>query len=207
MTGRAGAAAAPGGARALAATRSPTVARLVQLINRPSDNYAADSMLQLLGARRGDDGSRAAGARVISLTIGRRFGLAPSIHTGSGETTLDRTSPSELVRLLIGMHNRLEARAFTRSLSLAGRYGTLRRLAGTPAQDRCQLKDGTRVDAEQAANTLNLTGYCTSLSGRTFAFAVMMNGMPIEFVPPDQLVSPAYALQDRIVHALAAYAG
>ena len=35
----------------------------------------------------------------------------------------------------------------------------------------------------------------------------MMNGMPLEFVPPDRLVSPAYALEDAIVEALAAYTG
>jgi serine-type D-Ala-D-Ala carboxypeptidase/endopeptidase (penicillin-binding protein 4) len=35
----------------------------------------------------------------------------------------------------------------------------------------------------------------------------MMNGMPLEFVPPDKIVSPAYALQDAIVNALAGYQG
>jgi D-alanyl-D-alanine carboxypeptidase/D-alanyl-D-alanine-endopeptidase (penicillin-binding protein 4) len=52
-----------------------------------------------------------------------------------------------------------------------------------------------------------MSGYCTSVSGRKFAFAVMMNGMPLEFVPPDRIVSPAYALQDAIVKALAGYEG
>ena len=53
VTGRAGAAVTPGGARTLATTRSPKVSRLIGLINKPSDNYAADSMLRLLGARGG----------------------------------------------------------------------------------------------------------------------------------------------------------
>jgi D-alanyl-D-alanine carboxypeptidase/D-alanyl-D-alanine-endopeptidase (penicillin-binding protein 4) len=207
VDGRAGAARTPTRARALAATRSPAVARLAALINRPSDNYAADSMLRLLGGRVAAGGSRAGGARVISRTIARRFGLTPAIRTGSGETLLDRTSPRELVRLLIGMRARPEGRAFARSLSLAGRNGTLLRFAGTVAERRCQLKDGTRVDPVQPNTTLNITGYCTSVSGRTFAFAVMMNGMPLEFVPPDRIESPAYALQDQIVHALAGYQG
>jgi serine-type D-Ala-D-Ala carboxypeptidase/endopeptidase (penicillin-binding protein 4) len=59
----------------------------------------------------------------------------------------------------------------------------------------------------QPNTTLNISGYCTSVSGRTFAFAVMMNGMALEFVPPDRIVSPAYALQDAIVTALAGYQG
>ena len=203
VDGRAGAARTPARARALATTRSPSVARLAALINRPSDNYAADSMLRLLGARVGADGSRAGGAGVVARTIARRFGLAPEIRTGSGETILDRTSPRELVQLLIGMRARPEGRAFARSLSLAGRNGTLLRFAGTVAEGRCRLKDGTRVDPVQPNTTLNIAGYCTSVSGRTFAFAVMMNGMPLEFVPPDRIESPAYALQDRIVRALA----
>jgi serine-type D-Ala-D-Ala carboxypeptidase/endopeptidase (penicillin-binding protein 4) len=207
VDGRAGAAQAPEDAPRLATTRSPAVARLAALINRPSDNYAADSMLRLLGALVAADGSRAGGARVISRTIARRFGLAPAIRTGSGETIRDRTSPHELVQLLIGMRARPEGRAFARSLSLAGRNGTLLRFAGTAAEGRCQLKDGTRVDPVQPNTTLNIAGYCTSVSGRTFAFGVMMNGMPLEFVPPDRIVSPAYALQDQIVQALAGYQG
>jgi D-alanyl-D-alanine carboxypeptidase/D-alanyl-D-alanine-endopeptidase (penicillin-binding protein 4) len=207
VDGRAGAATTPEDAPTLAATRSPTLARLAQLINRPSDNYAADSMLRLVGALVAADGSRAGGARVVSRTIGREFGISPEIRTGSGETILDRTSPRELVQLLIGMRARPEGRAFARSLSLAGRNGTLLRFAGSAAEGRCQLKDGTRVDPQQPHTTLNISGYCTSLSGKTFAFAVMMNGMPLEFVPPDRIVSPAYALQDAIVNALAGYRG
>jgi D-alanyl-D-alanine carboxypeptidase/D-alanyl-D-alanine-endopeptidase (penicillin-binding protein 4) len=197
VEGRVGAARTPARARALAATQSPPVARLVQLINRPSDNYAADSMLRLLGARLAADGSRAGGVRVVSDTIAGRFALAPEIES----------SPRELVQLLIGMRARPEGSAFAQSLSLAGRSGTLLRFAGTVAEGRCQLKDGTRVDPIQPNTTLNITGYCTSAAGRPFAFAVMMNGMPLEFVPPDQIVSPAYALQDQIVQALAEYQG
>jgi len=100
-----------------------------------------------------------------------------------------------------------EGDVFAQSLSLAGRNGTPLRFAGSVAEGRCQLKDGTRVDPVQANTTLNITGYCRSQSGRTFAFAVMMNGMKLEFVPPDKIESPAYALQDAIVKALAGYTG
>jgi D-alanyl-D-alanine carboxypeptidase/D-alanyl-D-alanine-endopeptidase (penicillin-binding protein 4) len=111
------------------------------------------------------------------------------------------------VALLRGMHARPEGPAFADSLSLAGRNGTLLRFQGTVAEGRCQLKDGTRVDPVRKNTTLNITGYCTSVSGRRFAFAVMMNGMRLEFVPPDKIESPAYALQDAIVEALAGCQG
>jgi D-alanyl-D-alanine carboxypeptidase/D-alanyl-D-alanine-endopeptidase (penicillin-binding protein 4) len=207
VDGRAGTKITPEDAPRLAAVPSPPISRLAALINRPSDNYAAESMLRLIGARVAENGSRAGGARTVKRTIQQRFKLTPEIRTGSGETLLDRTSPRELVQLLTGMRERPEGRAFARSLSQAGRNGTLLRFAGTAAEGRCQLKDGTRVDPEQPNTTLNISGYCTSASGRPFAFAVMMNGMPLEFVPPDKIESPAYALQDTIVKALAGYQG
>ena len=172
------------------------MARLVALVNPPSDNYAADMMQRVLGASAGD-GSRAGGARVISREIQKRFGIQPQAFTGSGETTRDRTSPREVVSLLTGMRSRPEGAAFARSLSRAGQNGTLLRFKGTVAEGRCQLKDGTRLD-ELPNTALNIAGYCRSASGRTFAFAVMMNGMPMRFVPPDRIESPAYALEDAI---------
>jgi D-alanyl-D-alanine carboxypeptidase/D-alanyl-D-alanine-endopeptidase (penicillin-binding protein 4) len=207
VDGGAGSGRAPELTPTLASTPSPTIARLAALVNKPSDNYAADSLLRLIGADVAEQGSGPGGARVVSQTVQREFGIAPEIVTGSGETVRDRTSPRELVALLTGMRTRPEGAAFTRSLSLAGRNGTLLRFAGSVAEGRCELKDGTRVDPEQANTTLNISGYCTSLSGKTFAFAVMMNGMPLEFVPPDKIESPAYALQDAIVKALAGYQG
>ena len=205
VDGSPGAAVTPPRARLLATAASPRVARLIKLINRPSDNYGADAMLRLLGARVTDRGTRAGGASVIRNTMRKAFGLTPSIRTGSGETLQDRTSPAQIVALLKDMASRPAGPAFTGSLSVAGRNGTLRRLAGTAAAGRCQLKDGTRVDPVLANTTLNLVGYCTSVGGTRFAFAVMMNGMPMEFVPPDKIVSPAYALQDVMVEALAGY--
>jgi serine-type D-Ala-D-Ala carboxypeptidase/endopeptidase (penicillin-binding protein 4) len=207
VDGGAGAAISPEDAPQLAGVPSPPISRLVALINRPSDNYAADSMLRLIGAEIAEAGSGRGGAGVVKETIRQQFGLTPDIASGSGETLEDRTSPRELVQLLIGMRSRPEGFVFARSLSQAGRNGTLLRFAGSVAEGRCQLKDGTRVDADQANTTLNITGYCTSTSGKTFAFAVMLNGLPIEFVPPDKLESPGYAIQDAVVKALAGYQG
>jgi serine-type D-Ala-D-Ala carboxypeptidase/endopeptidase (penicillin-binding protein 4) len=172
VDGRAGARETPDSARRLAETRSPAVARLAALINRPFDNYAADTMLRVLGAQVADNGSCAGGAQVIAAQIRRLFDIEPEIETGSGETIEDRTSPRKLVAPLMGMRDLPEAEAFEDSLSQAGRSGTLLRFKGTIAEGRCALKDGTRVDAVQANTTLNITGYCRSVSGRTFAFAV-----------------------------------
>ncbi|HEX5193903.1 MAG TPA: D-alanyl-D-alanine carboxypeptidase [Solirubrobacteraceae bacterium] len=206
VTGRAGARSTPPLTTQIAQTRSPKLSRLVAFINRPSDNYAADVMLRDLGARLEGQGSGVAGAIAVTDTM-RRFGLRLQIESGSGETIEDKASPRAVTRLLVRMRHGSQAAAFRHSLSQAGRNGTLRRLAGTVAAGRCALKDGTRVDQLQSRNTLNISGYCRSVGGRRFAFAVMMTGMPIKFVPPDQLVSPAYALEDQIVKDLAGYHG
>lgn len=207
VDGNPGSARTPEAARRLADEPSPSIAKLVSLVNKPSDNYAADSILRLIGAKVADDGSGPDGAGVVRRTIQREFGIAPDIESGSGETVEDRTSPREVVTLLSGMAQRPEGRVFANSLSQAGRDGTLRRFKGTVAEGRCQLKDGTRVTDVATETTLNISGYCTSLSGRRLAFAVMMNGVTFEFIPPDRLESPAYALQDAIVLALAGYQG
>jgi serine-type D-Ala-D-Ala carboxypeptidase/endopeptidase (penicillin-binding protein 4) len=206
VSGRAGARLTPPLTTQVAQVRSPAMSRLITLTNRPSDNYAADVLLRDLGARLEGQGSGVAGAMAVTDTM-RRFGLRPQIESGSGETVADQATPRAVTQLLLRMHRGPLAAAFRHSLSQAGRNGTLLRLAGTPAAGRCALKDGTRVDADQANNTLDISGYCRSAGGRQFAFAVMMRGMPIEFVPPDQLVSPAYALEDRIVESIADFRG
>jgi serine-type D-Ala-D-Ala carboxypeptidase/endopeptidase (penicillin-binding protein 4) len=207
VEGNAGSATTPDQARRLADVRSPTIAKLVELVNKPSDNYAADSIFRLIGARLADDGSGRGGAGAVKQTIQQQFGLAPEIETGSGETVQDKTSPRELVTLLSAMTQRPEGKAFAKSLSLAGRNGTLLRFKGSVAERRCRLKDGTRVTDVAPETTLNISGYCTSLSGKRFAFAVMLNGVPLEFVPPDRLESPGYAILDTVVKALAGYQG
>ncbi|MFZ0384312.1 MAG: D-alanyl-D-alanine carboxypeptidase [Solirubrobacteraceae bacterium] len=206
VDGHAGARDTPALATRIAAVQSPTMSRLITFTNRPADNYAADVLLRDLGARLGGQGSAVAGAIAVSDTM-RRLGLHPQVASGSGETIQDEATPRDVVGLLRRMHDLPQGVAFQHSLSQAGRNGTLARLAHTPAAGRCALKDGIRLDQDQSNTTLNIAGYCRSVGGQQFAFAVMMNGMPITFVPPDQIVSPAYALEDQIVQDLASYRG
>ncbi|MEA2194748.1 MAG: hypothetical protein QOG42_1182 [Solirubrobacteraceae bacterium] len=195
----------PRAARVLAATRSPTVGRLALLTNHPSDNFAAETLFRVLGARFGGSGSRAGGDRAVSREIARRFGLRPAIHNGSGESPRNRTSPREVVTLLTGLRRSSVWRPFERSLSIVGRTGTFGAHArGTVAQGRCRVKDGTLTSPITVAN---VAGYCHSVGGKRFAFAIMTNGMPVTFVPPYEIASPVFALEDRMLEALAGYRG
>jgi serine-type D-Ala-D-Ala carboxypeptidase/endopeptidase (penicillin-binding protein 4) len=206
VDGSGGARTTPTLVTAIAKTHSPPMSRLITLINRPSDNYAADVLLRDLGARLEGEGSGAAGAIAVTDTM-RRFGLHPQMVTGSGESVRDLDSPRDVVGLLRLMHRRPEAAAFANSLSQAGRNGSDTGFEHTPAAGRCELKGGTHVGLQQSKNTLNVSGYCRSVGGQQFAFAVMMTGLAMKFVPPDRIVSPGYALQHEIIEDIANYRG
>jgi serine-type D-Ala-D-Ala carboxypeptidase/endopeptidase (penicillin-binding protein 4) len=203
VTGHPGSGRAPRSSRVLATTSSPTVAQLAALTNKPSDNYAAEMMFRVLGARSSGTGSRASGAAAVSAIIARRFGIRPRIYNGSGESRLNRTSPRELVRLLIGMSKQPVASQFESSLPVVGRSGTLSdRLRGTVAAGRCQAKDGTLTSPLVGT----AAGYCSTVGGHSLAVAIMTNGIPIHFDPvKKEIKSQAFTIEDRMLTALAGF--
>jgi D-alanyl-D-alanine carboxypeptidase/D-alanyl-D-alanine-endopeptidase (penicillin-binding protein 4) len=203
VAGGAGSGRTPPNARVLATVRSPDVARLALMTNHPSDNYAAETLFRVLGARFSGSGSRAGGESVVTRELARRFRLHPTVYNGSGESPRNRTSPRQVVALLTAMQRRPERHAFVRSLSIVGRTGTFATHdRGTVAEGRCFVKDGTLTAPVTVAN---VAGYCDSVGGKRFAFAVMTNGMPVKFMPPDEIVSPVFPLEDKILDTLAGY--
>jgi len=171
----------------LTAWESPPMVDLARLTNQDSDNFNAETLIKALGAQVTGMGTTAAGAGVVTAEMGE-LGIRPTVVDGSGLSRFNRTSPEDVVTLLATMRD--EA-AFTGSLAVAGRSGTLeRRMRGTAAQDRCRGKTGTVIGVSA------LAGYCTTAAGADVAFAFLMNG-----------VNPAgaHALQDRMAAALAGY--
>jgi len=177
----------PLGAVPVAAWESPPLVELAALTNQPSDNYAAETLLKAVGALVAGRGTTEAGAGVVRAELAE-IGIAPTVVDGSGLSHANRTTPRDVVALLGEMNG--EA-AFTGSLAIAGRSGTLaRRMRGTAAQDRCRGKTGT------LSGVSALAGYCTTIDGTDVAFAFLMNR-----VNP----SGARVLQDRMATALARY--
>ncbi len=177
----------PKGAEAVGAWRSQPVADLLRVMNQPSDNFMAETLVKVLGARFGDAGTTAAGTAVVREELAE-LDIAPKVVDGSGLSRSDRTSPRDVVTLLDELGGDA---AFVGSLAVAGRSGTIAsRMRGTVAQDRCRAKTGTLHDVSA------LAGYCTTTGGRQVAFAYLMN-----------YVSPwsARVLQDRMTIALAKY--
>jgi len=181
--------ATPSGAPLLGEWASPRMSVLVRHTNRPSDNYMAETLLKALGADHGAGGTTAAGTEVARREAAG-FGARPTMVDGSGLSRQNRTTPRDVVELLVGMDDGDLADPMRISLSVAGQSGTLAdRMRGTAAQGRCRAKTGT------ISGVSNLAGYCLSRSGARTAFAILMSGS----------VWSSHPLQNKMAAALARY--
>ena len=180
---------APASAQLVLRQPSAPMSRLVAVVNQPSDNFGAEMLIKLLGARYAGRGSTAGGARVVTEAI-RELGVRARVADGSGLSRANRTTAAQVVTLLREMDASVDAVEFTSSLAVAGRSGTLhRRMRGTAAAGRCRGKTGTLTGISA------LAGYCSSSTGRV-AFAFLMNGVD---------VAAARRRQDRMTATLGSY--
>jgi D-alanyl-D-alanine carboxypeptidase/D-alanyl-D-alanine-endopeptidase (penicillin-binding protein 4) len=164
------------------------MARLARLTNKPSDNFFAEILLKAVGRQVDGQGTTRGGARA-AVRFARGLRSRPALADGSGLSRGNRATPRSVVRLLLGMRTRPEGGAFTDSLAVAGRDGTLRRrMRGGPAHRRCRAKTGT------ISGVSTLSGYCRARSGQVYAFSFLMNGVS---------APGARRLQDRMAQAVA----
>jgi serine-type D-Ala-D-Ala carboxypeptidase/endopeptidase (penicillin-binding protein 4) len=182
----------PGAGPPLATHRSPTIAELISITNHPSDNFYAETLLKLLGARDGTGGTTAAGL-VTAREFLQQVGVRARMVDGSGLSRSDRVSPHQIVRLLAAMAGRPEGALFRASLAAPGEWGTLQhRMTATRARGRCRAKTGT-LNGVSA-----LSGYCLDVKGHTIAFSLLENGV---------CAVCAKRLEDQMVPMLAGYTG
>jgi serine-type D-Ala-D-Ala carboxypeptidase/endopeptidase (penicillin-binding protein 4) len=181
----------PPDAERVALVRSPTLDRIVNLTDVYSNNYFAEMLIKLLGARFGGAGTTAAGANVVEA-FARGHGSIVNAVDGSGLTRSNRSSPREIVDLLLGMQGDPAGEEFIQDLALTGQEGTVAgRMEGTAAYGRCRTKTGT------ISGVSNLSGYCFNRSGRVMAFSILMAGVGN--------LTLAHLNQDRIAAAIAGY--
>lgn len=176
----------------VATVASPAMRDLIAATNQPSDNFLAEMLTKLVGARFGAAGTTAGGIRVIrSFASAHDAGV--TAQNGSGLSVRDRASARAVGRYLQAMREEDEpiSDAFIRSLATAGRNGTLAdRMRGTAAHNRCRAKTGT-LTAVSA-----LSGYCTAPGGRIMAFSILMNRVDID---------AAHVAQDKMAALIARY--
>jgi len=190
--GKPKAGATPPAATTLAGIRSPAMGRIVRFMNKPSDNYFAETLAKAIGFVAGGRGTTAAGTRATAR-FARRLGAVARLVDGSGLSRGDHASPRGVGRLLLSMRGRNEFGAFYDSLPVAGRDGTLAtRMRAGAARGRCRAKTGT-LNGVSA-----LSGYCTARSGDVYVFSILMNRVN---------VFGARRIQDRMANAIAASRG
>jgi D-alanyl-D-alanine carboxypeptidase/D-alanyl-D-alanine-endopeptidase (penicillin-binding protein 4) len=183
--------ATPPNAERVAMVRSPTLDRIVNTTDVWSDNFFAEMLIKLLGARLGGAGTTAAGAKVVEAFAGSHGSGVHAID-GSGLTRSNRASPRQIVSLLLAMRKDPVGEDFIQDLALAGHEGTVaERMQGTAADGRCRTKTGTLTGVS------NLSGYCFNKSGKTMVFSVLMSSV--------SNLTLAHLDQDRIAAAVAGY--
>ena len=179
-----------GASPTLATVSSPPMSTLIATTNQPSDNFYAETLLKDLGARFGGAGTTAAGLAIVRKTLGA-YGLKPTIADGSGLSTVDRTTPREIVQLLRSMAAGPLGTTFKASLAQPGLTGTLAtRMRGTSAPGRCQAKTGTLHSVSA------LSGYCLSKGGHQMVFSFLENNIAPLTVKK---------IEDKMVPAIASY--
>lgn len=213
------AAPSPPGAVELAEVRSPSLARIVQITDKTSDNFFAETLAKGLvvdglpgGPLRQPNqplpprpvpGGAPTGPRlqlpasIGTTTAGARLaarfahslGAQPALVDGSGLSRLDRATPRQLATLLLRVRQRSFFRTFFDALSIAGRDGTL--------VDRMRSGPASG-NCHGKTGTLTgvsaLSGYCRARGGRTIVFSILMNRVDVTL---------AHALQDRMAEAIA----
>ena len=162
-------------------------------MDRHSDNFTAEMVAKAMGAYAGGSGTTQRGMHVAGEVAAPMLGAdATLVHLadGSGLSHANRTTASALARLLAaGAADAAIAKPLAGALSVAGANGTL--VHRLPAlRGRVLGKSGT-LDGVSA-----LAGYVTGVSGRRFAFAVLIN-------VPGLSDWNAHGAQDAIVTLLA----
>lgn len=181
----------PPGAKRIGLIRSPQLTQIVNTTDVYSDNFLAEMLIKLLGARFGGAGTTASGARVVE-EFARSIGSGIHSVDGSGLTRTNRASAGQVAHLLLGMRTDPAYEEFVQDLALAGKEGTVDgRMKGTAAYGRCRTKTGTLTGVS------NLSGYCFNASGKQMIFSVLMGSVSD--------IGRAHLDQDRIAGAVASY--
>jgi D-alanyl-D-alanine carboxypeptidase/D-alanyl-D-alanine-endopeptidase (penicillin-binding protein 4) len=163
---------------------------IVQVTNKRSQNFYAETLAKMVGAARCHEGSWNAGVRSIrefAVNIGIPEGTF-SMSDGSGMSRSNRFTPRALTILLRHMYLHPAGREFALSLPYGGEDngGWKRRFAVPPYRGNVFAKTGT-LEGVSA-----LSGYAKAVSGKGYAFSILLN----------RVNGDAHAAQDRIVMAL-----
>lgn len=163
---------AAGDTVALAAHVGPPLARVVDAVLGRSQNWHAEQLLKTVAREVEGEGTWSAGLG-IELRALAALGVDTTaflLKDASGLSSANLATPEAVVALLGAMRGRPGWATFRDALPVAGESGSLRRrFTGTPAAGRVRAKTG------YIENVYALSGYLTTVSGREYAFSVIVN--------------------------------
>ena len=183
---------APEGVWELVASHRSDLQRTLEVTNKRSQNFYAESLAKFLAWKQSGHGSWTAAVDTISsflVSLGvpaEAFRLAD----GSGLSRGNLMSARGMTTLLDRMYRHAFGREYLRSLPHSGEDGLKweRRLAQPPYRENVFAKTGT------INGVSTLSGYVKATSGRVYAFSILCNQVRSN--------SSAHAAQDRILRAL-----
>lgn len=164
---------------------------VIEVTNRESQNFFAESVIRLLGAELCGRGTWPAGVRAVETFL-TEAGLEPetySLADGSGLARTNRMTPRQMTTVLRHMAFHEHGRELIRSLPHGGLEGSSleNRLTEPAYAENVFAKTGTLV------GVTTLSGYAKGRSGRLYAFSILIEGGP---------VWRGRKLQDALVRAL-----
>jgi D-alanyl-D-alanine carboxypeptidase/D-alanyl-D-alanine-endopeptidase (penicillin-binding protein 4) len=180
----------PGPVWQLVAVHRSDLATAIHTTNKRSQNFYAESLVKQVGAKRCGQGSWSAGVKAIGELMAS-IGIPPGeirMVDGSGMSRENQASPRAITTLLRHMFYHPAGTELVRSLPFAGEDNKSwkRRLAAPPYYGNVFAKTGT------LAGVSALSGYARAVSGKSYAFSILLNGTR----------GDPHGDQDRIVMAL-----
>jgi PBP4 family serine-type D-alanyl-D-alanine carboxypeptidase len=172
---------------------SAPLVKIMEVMNKQSDNFLAESVLRALGVATNGAASSEAGQIGITLFLSKQ-GLQwkqVSLVDGSGISRRNLISAQALIQILTKMQSHPYAEQFKSTLSIGGVDGTLGGRLGSPElAGHVYGKTGTMTYVSSVA------GYLSTTWGEEIAFAILCNN----FQTPPRTIR---AIQDRLIERVA----
>jgi D-alanyl-D-alanine carboxypeptidase/D-alanyl-D-alanine-endopeptidase (penicillin-binding protein 4) len=175
VSGRVSGGKVPNNAALLYTHNSDPLSIIVRDMNKYSNNFTAEQVVKVLGAKPGVPASFSDGLAAIADGL-QKFGVQGeyTMTNGSGLSHKNAFSARQIVQVLLHAWNSFVwGPDFVSSLSIGGDDGTVRkRYKGSFLEHSVRVKTGS-ID-----RVSSLAGYLVSASGDPIAFCIIFNGFP-----------------------------
>jgi D-alanyl-D-alanine carboxypeptidase/D-alanyl-D-alanine-endopeptidase (penicillin-binding protein 4) len=161
------------GTRHLLSTQySAPLAQLIVTSNMRSNNLHAESLHRILGAKKGEGGTTSAASKVVTAhRQGKKIDLTGFQMTdGCALSRTNSITARQMTLMLYHLANSPHFETFYQSLPIAGRPGTLRKIAqGANCEGLAHAKSGSIERVKTSC------GYLGTISGERYAFTLLIN--------------------------------